>query len=55
REGKNEQLVTVLNFSDAPAKVKHRGEVVIDNLGRQTFDGELAPYEAVVLRLQPGR
>lgn len=55
REGEGERLVTVLNFSDTSVKVKHRGQVVIDNLGRETFDGILAPYEAVVLRLQPGR
>ena len=45
----NEPLTIVLNFSDRPAATACRGTVLRDNCGRETFDGTLRPWEAVIL------
>jgi len=46
----NEIYTTILNFSDKPARVTQCGSVVISNIGRESFDGCLKPWEAVVIR-----
>ncbi len=45
-----ERYVTVLNFGREKGRARFLGEVVASNCGRKTFDGELAPFEAVVLK-----
>ncbi len=50
RELGEEKWTVALNFSDKPARVSCRGGVVRSNLGRETFDGNLGPWEAVILR-----
>ena len=45
----NKPITVVLNFSDRPAATTCQGAVLRDNLGRETFDGTLAPWEAVLL------
>ena len=49
RELDGESMTVLLNFSKRPARVPCRGEVVIGNLEKTTFDGLLQPYEAIVL------
>lgn len=50
RAAAEETCTVVLNFSDRPAAVSHRGELVLSNYERESFDGELAPWEAVILK-----
>ena len=45
-----ERLTIALNFSDKPVQVSHRGEVICSNYNRDTFDGSLGPWEAVILQ-----
>ncbi len=45
-----ERIAVVLNFSDKPAHVSHRGEVIRSNYGRDSFDGALSAWEAVILK-----
>jgi oligo-1,6-glucosidase len=47
----NEQYTVLLNFSRKPSQVPYTGEVVISNTGIQVYEGVLAPYEAVVLKI----
>jgi len=42
-------LTVVLNFSDNTARTAQKGQVVKSNCGRTAFDGELSPWEAVIL------
>ena len=44
-----EQLTVALNFGDAPAQAPCRGTLVRSNYPRQSFDGTLKPWEAVIL------
>lgn len=46
----DEGMTVVLNFSDQPAQVSHRGAVVLSNYGETSFDGRMGPWEAVILR-----
>jgi len=50
-----EQFSVILNFSDNPATSPFEGslvgKVVVTNVGRDTYDGNLAPWEAVVLKV----
>ena len=39
----------LLIHAQRPAATACRGTVLRDNLGRETFDGALAPWEAVLL------
>ena len=45
-----DRIVTVVNFSGKPAKSDCRGAVLLDNCGKNYFDGRLAPWQALVLR-----
>ncbi|HPF87993.1 MAG TPA: alpha-glucosidase [Candidatus Limiplasma sp.] len=45
-----ECMITALNFSARRARVPYRGQVVIDNYEKATFDGLLEPWEAVILQ-----
>ena len=45
----SEQYTTILNFSSKTEKAPFEGDVAISNTGRDTFDGNLGPWEAVVL------
>ena len=42
-------LTIVLNFSDNPATTACRGTILRDNYARESFDGTLQPWEAVIL------
>jgi len=50
-----EQYAVILNFSNAPATMSLEGslegKVVVTNVGRKTYDGNLSPWEAVVLKV----
>jgi len=50
-----EQYSVILNFSDKPASIPFEGslmgQVVVTNVGKKTYDGTLAPWEAVVLKV----
>ena len=43
------QYTTILNFSKKKAKAAFEGDVAISNYDRDNYDGELKPWEAVVL------
>ena len=45
----NDPLTIVLNFSDKNATTACRGTVLRDNYGKESFDGTLQPWEAVIL------
>jgi len=49
------QYVVILNFSDkeatTPFEGKMMGQVIVSNTGRKAYDGNLAPWEAVVLKV----
>ena len=49
RELEGERMTVVLNFSGKPASVSHRGALVRSNYPREGFDGQLGPWEAVIL------
>lgn len=44
-----EKLTVALNFSDRPAVVSYRGKVIRSNVGKEVFDGQMGPWEAVIL------
>jgi len=50
------QYAVILNFSNQWANVPFEGSlmgtVVVSNIGRSTYDGSLAPWEAVVLKVR---
>jgi len=50
-----EQYSIILNFSKKPTTTPFEGsmvgKVVVSNVGRSTYDGNLAPWEAVVLKV----
>jgi oligo-1,6-glucosidase len=50
-----EQYVVILNFSDKPAGTPMEGhlmgQVIVTNIGRNTYDSTLSPWEAVVLKV----
>jgi len=50
-----EQYAIILNMSNKPASTPIEGsfvgKVVVTNMGRNTFDGNLSPWEAVVLKV----
>ena len=50
-----EQFTVILNFSDKPASTNFEGslvgQVVVSNIGRDTYDGTLSPWEALVLKI----
>ena len=52
----DEQYAVILNFSDQPANVPFEGSlmgtVVVSNVGRSAYDGSLAPWEALVLKVR---
>ena len=47
----SERYITILNFSKKSARAPFSGPVAASNLGRETFDGSLGSWEAVVLRV----
>ncbi|MCL2820617.1 MAG: alpha-glucosidase [Oscillospiraceae bacterium] len=51
----DEQYAIILNFSDNPGATPFEGsligKVVVTNTGRDTYDGTLKPWEAVVLKV----
>jgi len=51
----DEQYTIIMNFSDKPAVSPFEGsfigKVVVTNVGRDTYDGTLSPWEAVVLKV----
>ena len=51
----DEQFAVILNFSDKPAVTPFEGclmgKVIVTNVGRTAYDGNLAPWEAVVLKV----
>ena len=51
----DEQLVIILNFSNKPASTPFEGsligKVIVTNTGRNNYDGNLSPWEAVVLKV----
>jgi len=51
----DEQYAIILNFSNKPASTPFEGsligKVVVTNVGRNAYDGTLAPWEAVVLKV----
>ena len=49
RELGMELYITILNFSKKPARAPFMGRVAASNTGREAYDGNLMPYEAVVL------
>ena len=49
RTAGEERTVTVVNLSGKAAKSGCRGAVLANNCGKNYFDGELAPWQAVVL------
>ena len=49
REGAGGALTVALNFGGKPARTACRGTVVRSSAGRETFDGQLGPWEAVIL------
>ena len=44
-----ESLTVILNFSDRPARADYAGSVLACNYTRETYDGTLRPWEAVIL------
>lgn len=50
----DEALTVALNFSSRPARTACRGSLLRCNYGREDFDGTLRPWEAVILREEPG-
>ncbi len=50
RAGEEGTYAVFLNFGKRKAWAPYEGEVLVSNLERDTFDGRLEPYEAVVLR-----
>lgn len=51
----SEQYTVILNFSGKPAITPFEGslmgKVIVTNVGRDTYDGTLSPWEAVVLKV----
>jgi len=51
----DEQFAVILNFSDKPAVTPFEGclmgKVIVTNVGRTAYDGNLSPWEAVVLKV----
>jgi oligo-1,6-glucosidase len=45
----NKSCIVLLNFSDRHQKVSYSGDLIISNYGRNSYDGVLKPYEAVLL------
>jgi oligo-1,6-glucosidase len=54
REYEGVSLTVLLSFSRKECKVPHRGNVVLSSYGRPVFDGNLKPYEAVILNPREG-
>ena len=48
-----EMYITILNLSKKPARSEIFGRVAASNMGRDTYDGRLAPYEAVLIHGEP--
>lgn len=46
----DERYVTILNFGKENGRANFAGEVVVSNRERTVYDGNLAPFEAVVLK-----
>ena len=46
----SEQLTVLLNFSDKPVSCIYKGSLVRSNYSRRSFDGNLSPWEAVILK-----
>lgn len=44
-----EQLTVLLNFSDDPARIGVKGEVLRSSYARKRFEGILQPWEALIL------
>ena len=47
-----ERYTTILNFSWNQKRAVFAGEVAASNIGRETYDGNLEPWEAVVLKVE---
>ncbi|MCL2718220.1 MAG: alpha-glucosidase [Lachnospiraceae bacterium] len=47
----DEKYLVILNFSKKAARAVFNGTLVLSNIGRDKYDGELEAYEAVVLRV----
>ena len=45
-----ESLTVVLNFSKRSRKAEYTGDMVLSNYRRESYDGILRPYEAVILK-----
>jgi oligo-1,6-glucosidase len=50
----DEQYTVLLNFSQKHSYALYEGEVAISNTGIRAYNGNLAPYEAVVLKTASG-
>lgn len=50
REHANEKVTVLCNLSDQEQNFKCDGTVLLSNLQRQTYDGKLHPYEALVVQ-----
>lgn len=50
RELDGEKLMVALNFSGKTVKVNVTGETVISNYGGKKFDGELKPWQGVIIK-----
>lgn len=51
REKDGKVFRILLNFGGRPAAAPCRGTVVLSNYGRLEYDGELRPYEAVIMNI----
>lgn len=50
RELYGNSLTVLLNFSSKARKVNYAGDVILSNYDKKMFDGELMPYEAILLK-----
>ncbi len=50
RELKGQSLLVLLNFSNHSLTADYQGNILMSNYGRQSYNGLLQPYEAVILQ-----
>lgn len=55
REGGGQVYRVLLNFGRRPQKAPCGGGVIVSNYGRTEYDGELKPYEAVLIDVTGGK
>ncbi len=46
----NLTYIVIVNFSSKKLKAAYSGELLLSTYNHKTFDGVLAPYEAVILQ-----